>query len=134
MNMINGMAGRMHLASKLYLLDEKNGELVREGTEFYHSLAEFRTKAVPFFTETPVKMDDGQIAFGLDDGQTLLLFVYRMDGDEEIRVPIGKKILSAEVVYPKSSTVQPTYYNEELRIKLPQEYMARVIQIHYEKK
>lgn len=68
MNMINGLSGRMHLASKLYLLKGENVALVKEAAALTCSLDGFRKRAIPWFhRDQPTEMDMGQVVFGLRD-------------------------------------------------------------------
>lgn len=132
MNMINGLAGRMHLASRLNLLNEENGALVREACEFSHEIDGFRKKALPWFhKDLPAEMDAGQVVFGMREGGRLLVFAYRMHGEEKICIDAGREIGSAAVVYPKDSQIGLSVNGGTLSMKFPQPYMARVIEIRF---
>lgn len=134
MNMVNGMAGRMHLASRLDWLDEENAALVREATSFYKTLSAFRRAAVPYFEGgLPTDMYAGQIVYGLQTEREILLFVYRMDGAEAVTVRPGVPIKSAETVYPAASVIQPTTDGETIKIRLPRPYTARVVRLTVER-
>lgn len=130
MNMVNGMAGRMHLASRLDWLDAANAALVCEATAFYKTLSAFRAAAVPYFEGgVPTDMYAGQIVYGLQNEHEILLFVYRMDGTETVSIRPGVRVRQAETVYPADSKIQPETDGTTVRIQFPQPYTARVIRL-----
>lgn len=130
MNMINGMAGRMHLASKLNLLSSENLSLVKEATRFYKKLSDFRKNAEPYFVSgLPTEMDASWIVYGLRKENTYLMFVYRMDGAETVEAKFDGEIESAEVVYPASSDIKPKIKGNTMSMRFPSEYSARVVRL-----
>lgn len=130
MNMINGLAGRMHLASRLNLLNEENAALVAEAVDLSHKLDSFRKEAVPWFhRDLPTEMDAGQVIYGLRYKKKIVIFAYRMSGNEEIVIDIGRKIEKVSTLYPKESDVEMRISGSSLVLKFPQPYMARVLEI-----
>ena len=47
-NMVNGLLGRIHLASDLRKLNDEQKELVKEGIKYYHRLTPYKKKALPY--------------------------------------------------------------------------------------
>ena len=130
MNMINGLAGRMHLASRLYLLNDGNAALGREAVALTDALDAFRKRALPWFHgDVPTEMDAGQVVFGLREGKRIVAFVYRMSGEERIDIDAGAPVGSVRVLYPKASAVQPHFEDSRITMTMPRTYMARVIEI-----
>ena len=130
MNMINGLAGRMHLASKLYLLNGRNAQLVKEAAALTRAIDGFRMRAVPWFhRDEPTKMDAGQAIFGLREGNRLLVFAYRMSGEESLCIEAEGMIESARVLYPAKDGMKPHIEGNQLHLTFPRPYMARVIEI-----
>lgn len=130
MNMVNGLAGRMHLASRLYLLNEENAALVREAVSLTKELDTFRRRALPWFhRDAPAEMDAGQVVFGLREKNRLIVFVYRMAGEETVRIGTGREICSACILYPSAAGEKLYIEGDTLTLHLPRPYMARVIEI-----
>lgn len=130
MNMINGLSGRMHLASKLYLLKGENVALVKEAAALTCSLDGFRKRAIPWFhRDQPTEMDMGQVVFGLRDEKRIVAFVYRMSGAESINICVGIPVASVRVLYPSASEVPLQLEGDCITLKMPYTYMARVIEI-----
>lgn len=65
------------------------------------------------------------------EGGRLLVFAYRMHGEEKICIDAGREIGSAAVVYPKDSQIGLSVNGGTLSMKFPQPYMARVIEIRF---
>ena len=130
MNMVNGLGGRMHLASKLNLLSEENAALVKEGVEISKKIDAFKKRALPFFKDgRPAKMGDGQLAYGLKDGGKYILFVYRMQGGEQIEISLGSPIREAIQLYPSGMSVPFRIDGEKFIVTMKQKYSARVFEI-----
>lgn len=130
MNMVNGLAARMHLASKLYLLNEENTELVKEAVELSKSIDGFRTISLPWFhKDRTVTMDDGHVVYGLRSGKTILVFAYRMSGEEEVKIEIDEPIRDAKIIYPKNIPTEMCCGDKIVTLKLQKKYMARIIEI-----
>ena len=130
MNMVNGLAGQMHLASKLYLLNESNAKLVQEAVLLSKKIVEFRKDASPWFhKDMPTDMEAGQVVYGMKRGRNLLVFVYRMQGKEDIHIEIGKKIHAAQIIYPGCSDIPLNIDGTSINVSFPNEFMARIIEI-----
>ena len=130
MNMVNGLGGRMRLASKLNLLSEENAALVKEGVEVSKKIDAFRKRALPFFKDgRPAKMGDGQLAYGLKDVDRYIFFVYRMQGGEQIEISLGSPIREAIQLYPSGMSVPFRIDGEKFIVTMKQKYSARVFEI-----
>ena len=100
-NMVNGILGRLHLASDLSKLDETCFALVREGVEYGKSLAPFKKKAVPYLPLGFTKFGAKTVAAGLTDGEKLVLAVWDTGRLGEAKIPLPQGAQSVSVGYPK---------------------------------
>ena len=120
MNMVNASMGRMHLASDLKKLTERQRAWVKEGVAFAKSQNGFRRRAVPFLPFGFAKFGDKKAAVGLLDENKMLLAVWNFD-EEEILVPLkGYEPAGCAVVYPKKSGVALNLCDDTLRIRMEQ--------------
>lgn len=130
MNMINSMIGRVHLASKLYLLDETKQRLVKEGIDCYNYLKQYRENSLPFYPKGLAKFLDKHLAFGYKNETKAILFVYNMKGKEEINVKI-KNMKSCKLIYPFNANDVYEINNDNLIFKPKRELVARVFEIDF---
>lgn len=98
---MNGILGRLHLASDLSKLGETCFALVREGVEYGKSLAPFKKKAVPYLPLGFTKFGAKTVAAGLTDGEKLVLAVWDTGRNGEANIPLPQGAQSVSVGYPK---------------------------------
>ena len=115
-NMVNTLLGRMHLASDLSILSEKQYALVQEGIACYKALTPAKKRSLPFFPLGFAKFGDEKVASGLMDGNDLYLAVWNLSENPQTSIPLGKEIQSAEIMYPKSSTAEVKWIGDKLDI------------------
>lgn len=128
-NMVNCMLGRMHLASDLSLLSEKQFALVKEGVACYHSLTEMKKRALPYFPCRFAKFDDEIVASGLIDGNEIYLPVWALGSQTTAEIDIGYKIKSVEIVYPNEHDVKISVTGEKVKIAFPRTPNAVLLKI-----
>lgn len=130
MNMVNSLVGRIHLASKLYKLNDTQFSLVREGTDFYKKTERFKRSALPWYPRGFSKNGDKTLAFGLKGDKKALLFVYNMSGENRVRVRIGRA-RSVCVGYPRALKTRFTLDCGVLTVLFDGRPQARIFEITY---
>ena len=78
MNAVNSFYGVMHLSSRLNHLSEEQKELVREGVDYYLSLAPVKARAVPIMPDGLGAYGNRFVCFGLKTDKKLYLAVYNL--------------------------------------------------------
>ena len=126
-NMVNGMMGRMHLASDLRKLTPRQTELVKLGVAKAKALGPFRRTAVPYLPFGFAKFGDEKAAVGLTDGKRMLLGVWGL-GTMQLDVPLPHAVFSCEVFYPAKDAVSVRAEGKTLHIRF-ERYSAAVLQI-----
>lgn len=128
MNMINSMIGRVHLASKLYLLDENKQQIIKEGIDCYNYLKKYRHNSVPYYPKGLANFGDKSLAFGYRSNNKAILFVYNMKGKDNINIKInGAK--EVKLLYPINVDTNYEFNNSTLTFKPQRELIARVFEI-----
>lgn len=102
-NMVNGMLGRLHLASDLEKLDEELFALVKEGVAYGKSLAPFKKIAAPYLPLGFTRFGAPLVAAGLKGEGRLVLAVWDTAGAGKAEIPLaGLGALSVKTGYPKN--------------------------------
>jgi alpha-galactosidase len=128
MNMINSMIGRIHLASKLYLLDQEKQKMIKDGIDCYNYLKEFRENCVPYYPIGLSNYKDKHLAFGYQTEKKAILFLYNMSSDEDISIKLNG-IKNVKVIYPLNLETQYNFKNEFLTLKATRHLMSRVFEL-----
>ena len=117
MNMVNAALGRVHLASDLRKLTERQREWVKEGIYFSKSQNAFRRSAVPVLPFGFAKFGMKYTALGLTDGKKMLLAVWNFQGGK-LDVPLeGYTVKEAAIAYPKDSSAALTIQPAAIRVE-----------------
>ena len=117
MNMVNAALGRVHLASDLRKLTERQREWVKEGISFSKAQNAFRRSAVPVLPFGFAKFGMKYTALGLTDGKKMLLAVWNFRGGK-LDVPLeGYTVKEAAIVYPKDSSAALTIQPAAIRVE-----------------
>ena len=103
LNMINSFLGRMHLASHLERLCDRQLQMVRDGIDCYNSLVEFKKTALPYFPIGFTAFGEEKVAAGIKKDNKIYLAVWLLNGDLTLKVPIAEGVLKAEIIYPKEN-------------------------------
>ena len=128
MNMVNASMGRMHLASDLKKLTERQRAWVKEGVAFAKSQNGFRRRAVPFLPFGFAKFGDKKAAVGLLAENKMLLAVWNFN-KEEISVPLKEYgATGCSVVYPQDSGAVADLRGEALYVHMDKK-TAAIIEI-----
>ena len=131
MNMINAFIGRMHLASPVYLLNEKCLSLVNEGVEYYKKLSGIKKKALPCFPTGFKGFYSENCAFGLElkEEGKLYLAVWNFEKDKTVEIPLEKEIKKVSVGYPAREETVYRFAGKTLTIEFKGDYGARFFEI-----
>ncbi len=132
MNMVNSLLGRMHLASHLERLDERQMALVREGVEYFNALSPIKQRAVPYFPLGFAAFDDAAVCAGLRDGNRLYLAAWDMKGAERIHLPFDERVVAARVAYPSASEVTVAVVDGGVDITFPRALTAAFVEVTVE--
>lgn len=130
LNMINGLGGRMHLASKINLLSERHKKLIKEGVDYYKSIVEFKKQAHPVFPAGFCKMDNDWAVYGLKHGNKAIYFVYCLKGSSTVSFDVGGMVKTAAIVYPLyAGSDEVSYSGNTVTLKFPRTRAARVVEV-----
>ena len=102
MNMINSFLGRMHLASHLELLNEKQLALIAEGVQYYNSLTAAKKVALPYFPNGFTSFDAKEVVAGFTTDETIYLAVWGLE-TTQVEIPLDKKVEDIRIAYPQNS-------------------------------
>lgn len=130
MNMVNASLCVMQIASKIDELTPLQIALVREGVDFYRSIAEFKKTAYPYYPNGFNVWDGDSVVFGLKNGERCLLAVYCMKDCDAVAdlSGLGGNV-RAEVAYPKTVETEYSLQDGILTLKSGKEPIARVFEI-----
>ncbi len=103
LNMVNALLGRVHLASRIHLLDEGKLALIKEGMDVYRVIAEDKLNAVPYLPKGYTAYGDKFVAAGLKTEKKLYLAVWNLSGERDVKLSLPDiKVKGAKVLYPQS--------------------------------
>lgn len=128
MNMINSFLGRMHLASHLERLEDRQLLLVKEGVEYYKSLVTAKKNGLPKFPCGFNNFSNDFVVAGFETEEKLYLAVWNM-GEQlhrEITLKGYKNVICA---YPNANSLTFNYKNDTLSIEFTQKYQARFFEL-----
>ncbi len=132
MNMVNSFLGRIHLASHLELLDQRKLDLIAEGIAFYDSIIPFKKTAVPYMPLGLTSFGKTLVASGLTDGNKLLLAVWNLGGQREVKIPLSAYApKSVRIVYPTAPehTIPCSLQDGVLHVEFSEDVQARMLEI-----
>ena len=132
MNMINSFLGRMHLASHLDYLDERQIGLIREGVQYYNSLSEIKKTALPYFPLGFTRFGEKAVCAGLKNGNKLYLAAWNLDNARFTHIPLEDKIAEAKIAYPSNTPVHLCINDRGLDVIYPESPCAVFLEITLE--
>lgn len=130
LNMINAMFGRIHLASDLSLLNEKEMDLVKEGIAIIKSINVWKKNAVPIYPLGISHWGDKVVSFGLKGEDKIIFSIINLSGDEnEIAIDLSHyNVKKLSLAYPSSLDCFYSFENNVIKVKLPKEPSGRVFE------
>ncbi len=128
--MVNAVLGRIHLASRIHLLDEEKKALIREGVDFYNSITEEKLRAVPYLPLGYAKFGDTTVSVGLQTGDKLYLAVWNLRGERSVTIPLSELCVKAvSVAYPQALATDFTFTEQSLTVNFTEDEQARIFEI-----
>ena len=128
MNMVNAILGRVHLASRIDLLNGELLRLVKEGVDYYNSLTDIKKKAYPYLPLGFARYGDSVVACGLKYLNKIYLAVWNLKGENKAIIPINEKVISVKVGYPMQLETKYSFNNGKLTVHF-NEITARLFEI-----
>ncbi|HJB93712.1 MAG TPA: alpha-galactosidase [Candidatus Borkfalkia stercoripullorum] len=130
-NMVSGMCGAMCLSGRIDRATESGKKYIAEGVACYKRIRAFTASAYPSFPCGILRISEKQkpavVLYKSADGREGLLFVWRLEGDARIEVPVRAK--SAECIYPAGGASASC--GETLAVTLENLYTARVFRVAF---
>ena len=128
-NTVNAMLGRIHLASRVWLLPADGLSLVTEGIDYYKSLIAVKKVAKPYFPIGFTKFGQKHVAAGIKTDDKIYLAVWNLGGDREFVIDTDCEIVEAKVGYPRNEKINCQINEKSLKIEFSENYQARIIEI-----
>ncbi|MBQ9132516.1 MAG: alpha-galactosidase [Clostridia bacterium] len=129
-NMINALLGRIHLASRIHLLDEEKQDLIKEGIRLYNKLTPEKLTALPYLPKGYTAFGDSFSAVGLKTENKVYLAVWNIRGERHVTLPLPEiTVRDVQVIYP---TTLPTSYSFDagsLTLDFTEDEQARLFEI-----
>ncbi|MBE6947400.1 MAG: alpha-galactosidase [Ruminococcaceae bacterium] len=130
LNMVNALLGRVHLASRIHLLDEQKQALIREGIDFYNRTNADKLTATPYLPKGYNCFGDTLVAAGLKTESKVYLAVWNLHGDKDVTLPLPEiTAKNITVAYPNSLPTKYTFTSDSLTIHFTEEEQARIFEI-----
>jgi len=126
-NMVNAMLCRIHLSGQIMKLPSAQFALVKEGIEFYKEIRKDIKDFIPFYPLGLPSFEDKRICAGYRADKKTYLGVWRLDGNEEIEIPLTFSINSVRVGYPINNDCEIAYDENGIKVRMPKKYSAAVI-------
>ncbi len=128
-NMINSFLGRMHLASHLEFLDERQFSLVQEGVAYYNKLSEIKKRATPYFPLGFTKFGEKAVCAGLKDGKTVYLAAWNLQNARFSHIPFAEHVEDVKIAYPSNTSVHTCINDRGVDIMYPDPQCAVFLEI-----
>lgn len=130
-NMINAMLGGMCLSGRI---DDKCGDdlwSIKEAIKVYKTYREQLSQSVPIYLTKPLRIyESGIMSIGLKllNGN-IIAAVWRVNSNEDIKIPLPEKYSRAILLYPKSVETIFNIDNNTLKIESDTKCIARLFLI-----
>ena len=130
MNMVNAILGRIHLASRINLLDEEKQALIKEGIELYDIIRDEKLTALPYMPLGYTKFGDTLVSSGLMTDEKLYLAVWNLHGERHVNIPLPDVcVKNARVAYPLSLETSFSFDRSSLTVDFSEDMQARIFEI-----
>lgn len=128
-NMVNAMLGRIHLASKLFTLDDARLCLIKEGVDYFKSLSGVKKHALPYLPLGFTDFRQPHVASGFTADGKLYLAVWYLFGDPSFKITIPEGIKAVKLAYPSSSDTGVSFSENELSLSFKRSEGAVFLEI-----
>ncbi|MBO4309001.1 MAG: alpha-galactosidase [Clostridia bacterium] len=131
LNGVNAILGRMHLASDLKLLNEREFALLTEAIRYSIAFAPIREKAVPYLPLGYARFGAPAVATGLLSNEKLYLAVWNLQsGSQEISIPLSElHPIEVRAGYPASEPTDAALSGNLLTVRFSEGPAARLLEI-----
>jgi alpha-galactosidase len=130
MNMVNSMMQRVHLSGEVYGWNDEQLNEVKKAISVYKSIREDIKESLPFYPLGIPQYTDKFMCAAYKCKDCIRMAVWRMDTDEkEISIPFDNKVVSARAIYPLDFEGEIAIDNSTLKVTMPREYTAAIIEI-----
>lgn len=130
LNMINSMLGRIHLASRIQLLDEEKQALIQEGIEVYNRMTPDKLQAVPYLPKGYAQIDDKFVAVGLKTEEKVYLGVWNLQGKRHVELPLPEiSVKDVSVAYPQNLETKYSFDEKNITIDFTEDEQARLFEL-----
>jgi len=131
-NMINAVLGRIHLASRIHLLDAEKSELIREGIQFYNKITPEKLTAVPYLPKGFSRFGDTFAAAGLKTDTKIYLAVWNLGGERHVHLPLPDiTVKHIRTAYPSAAEMNFCYDAASVTLEFSEDEQARILEIDY---
>ncbi len=127
-NMVNAMLGRIHQSGRLDQLSPASFAQVKKGLQVYKETIRMHTgRAMPYY---PLGMPDltdtvSPIALGMRSPDANFIAVWRLRGEERVRVPHVSR--EARILYPADLGIRVEPQGNGCDVIFPRELMACIL-------
>ncbi len=133
MNMVNSMLGRIHLASRLDLLQNTQLSLVREAITYYNKIIGIKGSSLPYLPLGFTEFGADFAAAGIKSDKKLYLAVWNLGGDRNRTLPLPEINAKAVTVgYPAKRNFNVSLEDGAVKIDFGADYQARILEVDYE--
>ena len=130
LNMLNSMLGRIHMASRIYLLDEEKQALIHEGVNVYNRMTPDKLQAVPYLPKGYTDIDDTFVAVGLKTDTKVYLGVWNLNGERSKTLKLPEiTVKDVTVAYPQTLATDYTFASDSITIHFTEDEQARLFEI-----
>ncbi len=130
MNMINSLLGRIHLASRIHLLDEEKRELIKEGIKVYDAITPDKLKASPYLPKGYANYGDTFVASGLKTENKVYLALWNLKGERHIKLDLPEiTVKNVKVIYPEKLETKFSFDEGSITIDFTEDIQARFFEI-----
>ena len=127
--MVNALLGRIHLASRLFKLDEVRLALIKEGVAYYKTLVDVKKRALPYLPLGLTDFRQDRVASGFMADGKLYLAVWYLKGDSTFSIDIPEGIKSVKLAYPLSSDTGVSFTEKALSFEFKRREGALFLEI-----
>ena len=134
-NCVNSCLMRIHQSGNMEVLAEDKKDIVREEFAYYRKIRSHIPQALPFWPLGLAKEGDDWMSLGLDMQEQKVLAVWRLGGEDTCELPMPEyrgQELQVKVAFPAQDQECKVVWDAErgvLRVMLPREKMARILEI-----
>jgi len=128
--MVNALLGRIHLASRVNLLNERKQALIREGIDMYNRMTPDKLESVPYLPIGYAKFGDTLVCAGIRTEKKLYLAVWNLHGERHVEIPLPEvSVLSARAAYPANMETRFSCEDNVLKIDFTADEQARLFEM-----